>query len=685
VPGNDAVPASWRAALLSDGHGLPVLAIRGGRVHEMNLAARALFGERPAGARLDDLFDERAGAKVRAFLEGGTSKGGTSGRTVELVVVHGDAPPTAVTFLRLDAPGEQLLVGQCGTGYTEAIAEKLIAAHSHLANTMRELAKAKDTEHRLRAEVEALGRASSAVVEAVADLPGEDVSAVLHMVALHAQTLTLADYVAIGIGNDPERPFQHWVYVGMSPDVARAIGRVPRPVGVLGRVARNGEVIRMGERHDDRFGALPEHHPEVGSFLGVPIRHRGRAVGNIYVANRPGRAAFSEQDERVTRMLAARVAAAVETASLYVRTSLQRAWLQNVIDQMPDGVLLYDEAGRLKATNQGVAALSCADTGATDPLGNPILIDLRDPDGRALPAERWPLARALERHEIVREEMLAYRRSGELTPVAVSAGPVLEVSGELSGAMVIVQDISVRKELERLREEWSAVVAHDLRQPVNAIHLDAQMLLRRKEDTLPEPERRALSRIVSSSRRLNRMIADLLDASRIESKHMTIEPRPVALDTYVRAVVDELAETLAGRRVRVAVAPEQVISIDRDRIQQVLANLVSNAVKYGAPETEIAIEAQPCGEMVEVVVTNHGPGIPPDQLPLLFSRFSRTRGARESRVPGIGLGLYVAKGLVEAHGGRLWAESTPGETTRFHFTLPRVAPRRSGAPGDRRA
>src|SRR5579883_547357 len=297
VPGSEAVAASWRAALMSDRHGLPVIAIRGGRVHETTAAARALFGELPADAPFDDLFDERTRAKMRAFLAEGTS-----GRAVEVAVGHGDTPPTTVKFLILDAPGEQLLVGQRGAGYTEGVAEKIITAHAHLANAMRELAKAKDTEQRLHAELEALGQASSAVVEAVADLPSADVSTVLRMIALQAQTLTQADYVALGIGDDPERPFQHWVVVGMSQDVARKIGRVPRPVGVLGRVACKGEIVRMAERRDGRFGALPEDHPELGAFLGVPIRHRGRPVGNIYLANRPGRAEFSDPDEPAARV-----------------------------------------------------------------------------------------------------------------------------------------------------------------------------------------------------------------------------------------------------------------------------------------------------------------------------------------------------------------------------------------------
>jgi signal transduction histidine kinase len=539
------------------------------------------------------------------------------------------------------------------------------------------LRRSRDEERRLRAELEELGRASAAVTESVADLPPTDhlpvdLSTVLSMIALQAQSLTRADYVALGIGNDPKRSFHPWVFLGMSQEDARAIGRFPRPVATLGRVAREGEVLRAADlRHHVHFRGLPPHHPEMASFLGVPIRHRGRPVGNLYLANRPGGAEFSEQDERLVCMLAARVAAVIETASLYVSSNLQRVWLQNVIDQMPDCVLLYDEHGVIKATNQGATGLSCAESDRTDPFGNPIAVELRGIDGSVLSPDRLPLFRVLKNHEvIVREEMLVQHNNGELIPVVVNAGPVRDATGDISGAMVIIQNISDRKALERLREEWSAVVAHDLRQPVNTIGLAAEILLRRPAHELTERDRRSLERIGTASKRLNRMINDLLDVSRIESQRMVIECQPVDLGTFIDAVVNELEAILPGHEVRVVVRAEEVVWIDPDRVHQVIANLISNAVKYGSPDTEIRIEAIRRGDLVEVVVTNHGPGIPPDQLPLLFSRFVRAGGPRGA--PGLGLGLYIARGLIEAHGGWLWAESIPGETTSFHFTLPRI-------------
>jgi signal transduction histidine kinase len=144
----------------------------------------------------------------------------------------------------------------------------------------------------------------------------------------------------------------------------------------------------------------------------------------------------------------------------------------------------------------------------------------------------------------------------------------------------------------------------------------------------------------------------------------------VDLSALIEKVVEDLRETTTGYSIEVTDEPDLVASIDSDRIQQVLENLLGNAAKYGEPGAPIQVEAARKGEMIEVTVTNRGAGIPAAQLPDLFNRFARTKEARASRESGLGLGLYISKGLVEAHGGHLWAESVPGETTTFHFTIP---------------
>jgi PAS domain S-box-containing protein len=359
---------------------------------------------------------------------------------------------------------------------------------------------------------------------------------------------------------------------------------------------------------------------------------------------------------------------------LYAGEAARRAWLMSIIDQMPEGVLLLNEGGGVEAMNRALLTLATEPSGSADLGGNPSLFDVRAPDGSPIPFNDYLVVRALRRGEVATDrEHLVRLSDGRFVPVLVSAAPVRDATGRITGAVAIVRDITARKQLERLREEWASVVAHDLRQPVGAISLTAESLFRLHGGELPDKERKAVDRIRSASKRLNRMIEDLLDASRIEAKQLSVEPRAIDFRAIVDAVLESHREGTST--IRVVAEGETWAWIDPDRIHQVLDNLLSNAGKYGRPDTEIRIDCLDRGEMLEVVVTNQGPGIPAEELPQLFSRFGRTRDARADRTPGIGLGLYIARGLVEAHGGRIWAESVPGATTSFHFTIPATSHR----------
>ena len=139
-------------------------------------------------------------------------------------------------------------------------------------------------------------------------------------------------------------------------------------------------------------------------------------------------------------------------------------------------------------------------------------------------------------------------------------------------------------------------------------------------------------------------------------------------------MTDSMRDAVGPHDIVLIARSGQYAWIDPDRIQQVLTNLIGNAAKYGDPETDIVVVTETRDDDVEVSVTNHGPGIPAEEIPRLFSRFKRTVGASASATPGTGLGLYIAKGLIEAHGGRIWVDSTPGELTTFHFAVPRASP-----------
>jgi len=291
-------------------------------------------------------------------------------------------------------------------------------------------------------------------------------------------------------------------------------------------------------------------------------------------------------------------------------------------------------------------------------------------------AEREELcAAALAGEVVVGVETERVRRDGRRIPVALTLSPIHDAAGRPIGFSTIERDISPLKQLEREREEWAAIVAHDLRQPACAIRLAAEILARTEGS---DAAKKAVDRIRKASDRLERMVSDLLDASRIEARRLSVNAGPVDLPPLVAEVIP-LVPGLEGR-CRTRLAPDALhVWADAERVVQVLGNLLSNALKYGDPDTPVELCAERAGEMVRISVTNEGPGIAPDELPRLFSRFARTRSAQSGPATGLGLGLYICRGLVEAHGGELWAESIPGQQTHFRFTLRAAAERDSRA------
>lgn len=362
-----------------------------------------------------------------------------------------------------------------------------------------------------------------------------------------------------------------------------------------------------------------------------------------------------------------------ERRAAHARETVQRRYLETVIDQMPDGILLSNADGVVELQNRALLRLTSSSQVEKPRREVELDLDVRQISGEVLPAEELPLARVLtEQAARPGEEYLVGLPEGKLLPVLISAAPIKRQDGQSLGAVMVIQDISALKDLEKLRTEWSAMVAHDLRQPVATIDLCVELLRQLHDGLSSDTERQTLDRIKRSNRRLKRMISDLLDVSRLEANRLTLKCTSLDLEVLTREIIEQLKlGELRGRPVRLSVhgalAP---VWADPDRVEQVLSNLLSNAVKYGSPETEIAVELTPQHESIEVVVENHGRGISPDELRHLFQRFSRGQRTPAAEIQGIGLGLYISKGLIEAQGGRIWAESTPFQLTRFHFTLP---------------
>ena len=236
----------------------------------------------------------------------------------------------------------------------------------------------------------------------------------------------------------------------------------------------------------------------------------------------------------------------------------------------------------------------------------------------------------------------------------------------------IVETAREHAEWERRREEFIGLVAHDLRSPIGAIALATDAL----EGVLQTPKAvdvpaalKILRHVRSGTDGLRRMVADLLDASLIEARHLSVQRRSVELTTFLHGVVERCSGTTGAHPVEIVLQPVPPIEADPARLEQVLVNLLSNAAKYSPPETEIKIDVRKVDVEVEIAVTNRGRGLPPEESAKLFSRYFRSR-AHRGRIDGLGLGLYITKGLVEAQGGRIWVESEQRRSTTFRFTLP---------------
>ncbi|MDI7274557.1 MAG: ATP-binding protein [Anaerolineae bacterium] len=349
------------------------------------------------------------------------------------------------------------------------------------------------------------------------------------------------------------------------------------------------------------------------------------------------------------------------------------AELDATIAAIADGLIVYSPSGDIVRMNAAAVDMLgyTAQESARHLAERMALLDPRRPDGDPISWQQMPPARAL-RGEIVRGFINVVRaRSGRELWLSSSAAPIRGDDGAVLGAVSTFADITALHELQEQHEDILRAVSHDLRGPLTVVQGQAELLLRGLETGgRTGREKRGLRAILTSARRMDAMIQDLVEAARLEAGQLVLHKRPVELHSFVVDVVGRLSGGLATERVRVALAERlPLVLADPDRLERILSNLLSNALKYSPAGSEVAVSTRLEGERVVISVADRGQGIPPEELPRLFSRYFRAGGTREHR-EGVGLGLYITKMLVEAHGGRIWVESEPGKGSTFTFALP---------------
>jgi PAS domain S-box-containing protein len=393
----------------------------------------------------------------------------------------------------------------------------------------------------------------------------------------------------------------------------------------------------------------------------------------------------------------------------------QRHLLQAILDELPCGVYLArGPQARLVLANRAATAL----WGASWPAGQPLVAFLRKsglrfllPNGQAVPVEQLPSHQALRTGDAISQVQLRLARSdGTALPVLINALPVAaarflgDASQEASqeahlGAtgeddrmvLVVYDDVTQLEQAERLKDEFIAVAAHELRNPTAAATGYASMLLRNYQDStthhlapqeFAEWQQEALEHITHAMTRLVVLTDDLLDATKVQAGRLELLREPHEVVALLRRVSRRVQGTTAQHTlVLVSPAEPLVVELDIRRIEQVISNLLSNAIKYSPAGGEITLtvrrteaaapsQGEPGVPLAEIAIADQGIGIPTADHSLVFGRFARARNARALGVDGTGLGLYLCRELVERHGGTIRFASTEGAGTTVTFTLP---------------
>ncbi|HEY3396703.1 MAG TPA: CHASE2 domain-containing protein [Armatimonadota bacterium] len=462
--------------------------------------------------------------------------------------------------------------------------------------------------------------------------------------------------------------------------------------GIAGTVALTGKPLIANDARRD-----PRQAREIAQAVGFPTRdilcvpmvRQGRVVGVIEALNRQGGRPFAPVDADLLSVIAQEAALFLENARLYgelqervdfanaelraTNESLaaEKARTDTLVHEMASGVVATDAEERIILVNElaeemlgvrqeQVRGLSVFEA----PLPEPIAAMFREP----LPSREGPLAREVELPPGSGRQARAH-----LAP--------FDREGETIGKVLVLTDVTQFVELDKLKNDLISFVSHELKNPLAAV-MAFTHLLQTQPAAGQEPLSRYVWNIEHQAQAMQSLVQDYLSVARLEAgRPLDVEWEP--LDDVGEQITELVAVEALARNREITVdlpADLPVIWADRQKLRQILLNLVSNAAKYTPTEATITVSAQPQGNFVAFSVADTGEGLSEDAQEHVFEKFRRLRGPDAARVPGTGIGLYLARKLAEAHGGQLGVESEPGHGATFTFTLPTYPPAEEDSP-----
>ena len=350
-------------------------------------------------------------------------------------------------------------------------------------------------------------------------------------------------------------------------------------------------------------------------------------------------------------------------------TDVKRYYMEALIESISDAIIGKTLDGRVIFWNKGAERLY--GFSAEEMLGQPISMIMAPERKQEMEAiiHRICLGEYIARYETQR-----MHKDGTLIDISLSASPIRNAEGTLIGVAVIAHDITERKRIEKeLREkeqrkdDFIGMASHELKTPITSIKAMSQLLQLRLEKEGNREAARYLERMDGQIDRLNRLVSDLLDVTKIQEGRLELLREIFNFDAWLKDLIDDLQQTTSHKITCSGKAGRGIIA-DRDRVGQVVTNLITNAIKYSPRADTIDVRVTADQHSVVVRVQDYGIGIPPALQEMIFERFFRVM--RERSVPGLGMGLFIASEIVKLHGGEIWVESVEGKGSTFSFSLP---------------
>lgn len=405
--------------------------------------------------------------------------------------------------------------------------------------------------------------------------------------------------------------------------------------------------------------------------VGLPLIVRQQVIGVIFIF-RNYQGVFSSNDTALLQSFADQAAIAVQNAQLYTQISREKQRMDAMLDSAADGIMIITPDHMIERCNPALARMLDAQPEDIRGQSHERLIQFsKTKDGITLEEAEgggWPLT---PNATLYVEGDLERPGGGYPLPIGITYAPLVDPEGRLVNIVATVRDITRFREAEELKSIFISVISHELKTPVALIKGYVSTL--RREDATWDRKivQDSLQVIEEEADRLTGLIENLLDASRLQAGALSINRSDIALDKLVERIAERFRTQTTSHIIKVDIPDNYpVVMADEDRIPQVISNLLSNAIKYSPDGGEIRISGQVHPQYLVICVSDQGPGIAPDDIPHVFDRFYRSSEAAR-KTKGAGLGLYLARAVVEAHGGRIWVDPKPGDGARICFSLPR--------------